>query len=483
MAYSPVFPPRAHQTEALAKARGDDGFGFLMEMGTGKTKTDLDETGILWADDGVIDAWVVLAPKGVYTNWPQTEIPKHWPEDMLADVLMHTWQGGGTKREQESLRVMLAQDHRLRVLFMNIEAVGASDRAIEFLRMFVAGHPRCKVSIDEATVIKNHQAVRTRNLDRLRERIMIARILTGQPMPNGPMDVYSQMNWAKPGSMGRSFYSFRAQYAVTQKQYFGSRAVEQIVDYRNLDHLAQRLDQHSFRKRKEECLDLPPKIYLEPRHVELTPEQARIYREIRDNATSLLDAASDSHVTATMALTQLTRLHQVLCGHVADEEGRVHLLPTRRIDAALEHAEEVGDSMIVWAVYRPEIERLAEAFRKAWGPDSVVEFHGGISQDMRERAKLRFNDGSARFFIANQTAARGLTLVRSADALYHSNSFDWDFRSQSEDRIHRDGQTRPCSYQDLIVPGSMEEKQVQALRRKLDLSSLVLRDGYRQWLI
>lgn len=479
--YSPALPPRAHQTEAVAKGRGRRGFGWLMEMGTGKTKTDLDETGVLWADDGDIDAYVILAPKGVYTNWPNEEIPKHWRPDMLQDVLIGVWQGGGTRAQRDMMEAMLQSDYRLRVLVMNIEAVGSSDRAVDFLRAFIRAHPRCKVSIDESTVIKNAQAVRTRQLDKMRESILIARIMSGGPMPNGPMDMYSQLNWAVPGSLGRSYYAYRAKYAVVQKQYFGSRAVDQIVAYRNLDDLALCVDEHSFRKRKDECLDLPPKIYLPPRHVELTPEQERAYREMRDNCTTMLE--SMDHVTATMALAQLTRLHQILCGHVTDEEGNVHILPTRRITALLEHCEEVGDSTIIWAVYRPEIERIEEALRRAWGPDSVVSYHGGVTPADREIAKLRFNDGSARFFVANQTGARGLTLVRSADAAYHSNSFDWDFRSQSEDRIHRDGQTRPCSYQDFMVPGTMEEKQVTALRRKLDLSSEVLRDGYRQWLI
>lgn len=479
--YTPALPARAHQTEGLARARGREGFGWLMEMGTGKTKTDLDETGVLWADDGDITACLILAPKGVYTNWPEEEIPKHWRPDMLEDVLIGTWQGGGTRRQQDMLRLMLGRDHRLRVMCMNIEAVGASDRAVQFLQMFLDAHPRCKVSIDESTGIKNPQAVRTRVLDRLRPQVHVARILSGQPSPNGPMDLYSQFNWAVPDSLGRSFYSYRARYAVTQRQFFGQRQVEVIVDYRNLEELAQRIAPHSFRKRKDECLDLPPKIYLEPRKVELTPEQARAYREMRDNCTTMLD--SQDHVTATMALTQLTRLHQILCGHVTDEEGRVHLLPTRRPDAMLEHAEEVGESLTIWATYRPDIARIEEALRRAWGPECVVSYHGGVSAEDREIAKRRFNDGSARFFVSNQTGARGITLVRSHDALFYSNSFDWDYRSQAEDRNHRDGQLWPCSYQDLIVPGTMEELQVKALRRKLDLSSLVLRDGYRVWLV
>jgi len=482
MKYVPALPPRAHQIEGLNKARGRPGFGWLMEMGTGKTKTDLDETGELYCE-GEITACLMLAPKGVYTNWETDEIPKHWTDDFRQEVTIGAWRGGGTRANRDEIERLFTPDPTLKFFAMNIEALGASDRAFDIAHEFVSRHRgRIKISIDESTAIKNPTAVRTKAVDRLRDMANYRRILCGQPVPNGPMDLFSQMNWAVPGSLGSSFYAYRARYAILQKQMFGTRAVQQIVGYRDIDELAERIRPHTFRKRKDECLDLPEQIYLPPRTVELTDQQRRIYNEVKENATALL--SGDDYVTATLALTQVLRLHQILCGHVVDEMGRTHRLDSNRPRVMLEATEEMAGSGIIWATYRDDIERIEETLRKAYGADKVVSYHGGVPQDQRDIAKRRFQDGYADWFVGTpQAASRGLTLVRTPNSLYYSNSHNLDHRDQSESRTHRDGQHWPCVYGDLQVPGTVEEKIVQALRKKIDLATAVLKDGYRSWVI
>ena len=487
MKYTSRRPSRAHQQEARDKSRGKPGFGYLMEMGTGKTKVALDEIGELYME-GEIDAVLMLAPKGVYTNWQVEEIPKEWTDDFLDSTTMATWRGGGTVAQRAQINTMFAPDPTLKFFSMNIEGLGASDKAYEIATEFVKRH-KCYIAVDESTMIKNPTASRSKAVSKLRDLAPYRRVLCGQPVPNGPMDIYSQLDFCQRGYLGNSFYSFRNKYAVIQKQFFGERGVDVIVGYRDLEELAQRISPITFRKRKNECLDLPPKVYLPPRHVELTPEQARVYREVRDNCTAQLDA--ESHVTATLALTQMMRLHQVLCGHVVDEEGRIHLLPTNRPRAMLEQCEEMGRGGIIWATYQPDIDIIEETLRKAHGREKVVSFHGRVSDVDRELAKRRFNDGSADWFVATpQSAGRGLTLIRKEHArfgasptLYYSNSHNLDHRDQSEDRPHRDGQTETCVYQDLMVPGTVEEKIVQALRTKINLATVVLQDGYRKWMV
>lgn len=480
--YEPVFSRRAHQDEALAKAAGRPGFGYIMEMGTGKTKTTLDEIGELFCA-GQLPAVLMLAPKGVYTNWETDEIPKHWSEDFRSHTVRGIWRGGGTVANRDEIsRLFSADPLTLKFMSMNIEALGASEKAFSVALEFVK-RQRAMVVIDESTMIKNPQAARTKAADRLTEHSPIRRFLSGQPTPNGPMDIYSQVNWAHPGYLGRSFFGFRAKYAVLQKQYFGTRAVQQIVGYRDLPELRDRLKPITFRKRKEECLDLPPQIYLPIRNVELTDQQRRVYNEVKENATAEL--SSQSFVTATSALTIMLRLHQILCGHVTDEEGRVHLLETNRPAAMLEQLEEMGKDGIVWATYRPDIERIEEALRKRYGASKVVSYHGGVSQADRDLAKRRFQDGDADWFVGTpQAASRGLTLVRTANTLYYSNSHNLDHRDQSESRTHRDGQHWPCVYGDLAVRDTIEDRTIiPALRKKMDLASVIMGDPERRWLV
>lgn len=480
--YSPALPPRAHQVEYAEKARGKPGFFHMGEMGTGKTKSMLDEAGELYCE-GEIDAVLMLAPKGVYTNWETDEIPKHWTPEFRETVTVGAWRGGGTVANRAEVNTMFSDDPTLKFFAMNIEAVGASERAFDIAYEFVKRRRgRVMIIIDESTVIKNPMAVRTKAVGRLRDMAAYRRPLSGQPVPNGPMDLYSQMDWAVPGHLGSSFFAYRARYAVLQKQYFGTRAVQQIVGYRDLAELAERILPVSFRKLKSECLDLPEQIYLPPRLVELTAQQRRIYNEVRDNATALL--SGQDHVTATLAITQILRLHQICCGHVVDETGNVHRLDSNRPAAMLEATEEMRGSGVIWATYRDDIDRIEEALRRAYGADKVASYHGGIDQAQCDINKRRFQDGSADWFVGTpQKAARGLTLVRTSNSLYYSNSNNLDHRDQSESRTHRDGQHWPCAYGDLQAAGTVEEKIVTNLRAKIDLATAVMGDGYRSWMI
>lgn len=484
MMYVPALPPREHQIEGLAKARGREGFGWLMEMGTGKTKTDLDETGQMFCD-GDIDACLVLAPKGVYTNWMTDETPKHWTPEFRDLVVEGAWRGGGTRANKDEVNRLFSGDPAtLKMFYANIEAL-SSDRAFEIIYEFCRRHRgRLKISIDESTVIKNPQAQRTKTVYRLQELASVRRILSGQPVPNGPLDIYSQLDWAVPGALGRSYFGFRSRYAVIQKKYFGqgTKAVQVVVGYRDIPELRDRIKPHSFRKRKEECLDLPEQIYTPFRHVELTPEQRRIYNELRDNATACINGAE--YVTATLVLTQLLRMQQVLCGHVVDELGNVHELPSNRPTATVEWSEECRSGGVIWCAFQNDVRRVGAALEKAY-PGKVSYYHGEISQDECDVHKKKFQDGTTNWFLGSlQKGARGLTLVRSSDTLYYSNTQNLDHRDQSEARTHRDGQHWPCTYSDLVAAGTIEETMViPSLRKKIDLATAVLSDPDRRWLI
>jgi SNF2 family DNA or RNA helicase len=375
----------------------------------------------------------------------------------------------------------------LKFFCANIEAL-SSDRAFEIIYEFCRRHRgRLKISIDESTVIKNPVAQRTKTAYRLQELASVRRVLSGQPVPNGPLDIYSQLDWAAPGCLGRSYFGFRSRYAIIQKKTFSSdpraKAVQVVVGYRDIPELRERIKPHSFRKRKEECLDLPEQIYTPFRHVELTPEQRRIYNEVRDNGTAQINAAGE-FVTATLVLTQLLRMQQVLCGHVVDELGNPHRLESNRPQATLDWTEECRNGGVIWCAFQDDIERVQEKLERAY-PGKVAPFHGRITQEECDVNKKRFQDGSADWFLGSlQKGARGLTLVRASDTLYHSNTQNLDHRDQSEARTHRDGQHWPCTYSDLVAAGTIEETMViPSLRKKIDLATAVLSDPDRKWLI
>lgn len=478
--------PFKHQARALELSRGREFFALLLEMGTGKTFCDILDTIELVKDFGC-DGWLIVAPKGTYANWI-LELERHFPAETKREV--HLWEGGGSKREQRALEALGRQKSgTLRCLVMNVEALSMSKKARMAASRFLASCRAAKMTVDESTCIKNPSAERTKVCFMLGHAARWRRILTGMPVTKSPLDVFGQFDFLKPGCLGfRNFWSFRGTYAVTRKIPVGARKVDVVVGFRNLDDLRARIEHHSYRVTKDECLDLPPKIY-QMRDVELTDEQRRLYERIRDEATVQLK--SGDHVTATEVMTQMLRMHQVLCGHVADEAKQVHDVPSHRFEQLLELLEESSGKVIVWAPYRRTLDKIVAAIAKAHGPESVVQYDGGTSDEDRRLAIQRFqgtdsepHDERCRFFVGNPaTGGFGITLTRATTEIYFASGWSLEKRLQSEDRAHRHGQIHPVNIVDMIAPGTVEAKIVKTLRKGIDVASTIVGDAWREWVI
>lgn len=484
-----------HQTKARKASREGRGwkeaFAWLMEMGTGKSKVDIDETCEMFLA-GVLDIWVIVAPKGVFMNWVNRELPVHVWDAVAATARVEHWlPGGGSKAHRAALEKLLAPGPGLRVLVVNTEAFSTGRKAWDYVtRLLLSSRVGVKMSVDESTQIKNDSNRKDAVVELgQHQSVKYRRILTGSPVTRSPLDLFWQFFFLGKKLLGfASFYSFRARYAVMKSQVFGGRKVQIVVGYRDTEDLAKRIAPHSFRVRKDECLDLPPKVYV-IREVELTEEQKRIYRGIREHATAALDGAA--HVTATEVITQILRLHQVVCGHVVDEDGFLHDIPSNRVDALMEVLAEHSGKAIIWSRYRRCIQKIVEALTKEYGPGSVVQFHGGVDSVGRIDAVRRFqgdetaaHDPACRFMVSNQqTGGYGNTWTEADLEVFYSNDYSLEKRLQAEDRPHRAGQTKSVTVLDLIVRGTVEEKILKALRANIDIASTIMGDGYREWLI
>ena len=476
--YEHKMKPYAHQSEALSRSLQRDVFAFLMEMGTGKTKVAIDEMCILNVE-GKIQGALVLAPKGVYENWTSIEIPEHMPDSIVARTAIYLWDGAGTKRSQNLLNRCIEWDG-FSVMVMNTEAFSMSEKAKKVAERFLRSRT-CAMYIDESTLIKSHTASRTKAITKIGALAKYRRIMTGSPVTRSPLDFYAQFNFLKPGLLGtKNWHAFRARYALMDTKYFGGRSIQTVVGYRNVEDLAERVRDHSFRVTKDECLDLPPKVFVK-RRVHLTDEQRRIYEEMREEAFSVV---GDGFVNATVAITQILRLHQIVCGHVTDADGNTQIIPSNRMSVLSEVLDEVDGKCIIWAKYRQNVAEIAETLRRERGETSVVEYHGGVDQRDRREAVDRFqNDPTCRYFVANQqTGGYGITLTAASCVVYFANDYDLEKRLQSEDRAHRSGQTKSVTYVDLVAPNTVDDKIIEALRNKKNLADLVTGDKFKEWL-
>ena len=471
--------PYEHQLEALKRSWNKKEYAYFMEMGTGKSKVLIDNIAILY-DRGGINAAVIVAPKGVYRNWSEKEIPIHMPEHVETRIAV--WNPAPNKKQKKTLTDLFEVDADLKILVINVDAF-STKKGVTFVQKFILAHS-VLIAVDESTTIKNPKAQRTKNLLKLAINSKYKRILTGFPVTQSPLDLYSQCAFLSKNLLGfTSFYSFQNRYAELFNRRMGQRTFRQVTGYQNLGELTTKLSDFSYRVLKKECLDLPDKVY-QKREVTLSPEQKKVYKELKDYAVAELE--SHELVSVTTVLTQILRLHQVVCGFVKNDSGEEVEIKNNRLDELVNVLSEVQGKTIIWANYRYDIKRILNTLHNIVGVDAVASYYGDTPDEERQKVITKFQDPNSdlQYLVSNvQTGGYGITLTQASNVIYYSNNYDLEKRLQSEDRAHRIGQTNKVTYIDLVAKGTVDEKIVKALRNKLDLAQEVLGDEkWKDWI-
>ena len=468
--------PYKHQMTALEKSWNRETYAYFMEMGTGKTKVLIDNLAMLY-DKGKVDGALIVAPKGVIGTWYNQELPSHLP-DHIENVTV-LWQPNITKKQQEKLDSLFEPEESLHILIMNVEALSTT-KGRDFAAKFLSSH-NTLMAIDESTTIKNPGAKRTKNIIKLAEGAKYRRIMTGSPVTKNPLDLYSQCEFLSPWLLDfTSYYAFRNRYAEMKTLHLHGRSVQVVDKFKNLGELSDQLKGFSYRVLKEDCLDLPEKIYLK-RNIKLSPDQVKLYLQMKETALANLNG---KQVTTVNALTQLMRLHQITCGHFTADDGSTQPIVNNRIDELMNVLEETEGKAIIWAHYQYDITEIIKVITKEYGPGSVVDYYGLTPQDERQPNIKKFQDDpGCRFMVGTpSTGGYGITLTAANTVIYYSNGYDLEKRLQSEDRAHRIGQQKSVTYVDLICDETVDEKIVEALRKKINIASEVLGEELRSWI-
>jgi len=512
--------PFKHQSKVFGLSRDMRNFALLMGMGTGKSKVTIDTAAYNY-DRGRIDCFVIIAPKGVHRNWIEQEIPIHMPD--WTKYRAATWMSPTKSKvaDRKAVERVLDPEHEgLRILAINIEAFRDSTKcpAAKMVRKLVNAF-RVLMVIDESSKIKTPGSKRTMALRTLGKYVEAKRILTGTPVTQGPLDLYSQFNFLDPDILGfDNFITFKHYFAEWQREinmeqyrriaaecHARGRAVpenageyETLTGYKNIEVLKKLIAPHSYRITKEECLDLPEKVYMS-RFVELSDEQRKIYNKIARKSVIEMEG---QQVAINHVLTKLLRLQQVLGGFVPIEEfGEAQPIPgpNLRIESLIDMVGESEGKWIIWARFRAEIVAIHAAFCKVYGPKSAVMYYGDVNDDDRAEAIHRFQgrrpvienlvrvgfedipeSGQARFFIGQQhSGGFGLTLTAAENVDYYSNDFSLEARLQSEDRAHRIGTKHVVTYIDQEAPGTVDSKIITALKGKMNVADMITEDNIR----
>jgi len=471
--------PFKHQLDAFNISRDKEYYALFMEQGTGKSKVIVDNIAYLYRK-GEINAAVIIAPKGVYRNWEQSEIPIHMPDDVIEYSHIELWKPVETKSNIKRLKDFLKEDtHKLKIFIINVEAFSTM-KGLNYTQRFLNVH-KALVAVDESSTIKHRTARRTKNILKLTKQSKFRRVLTGTPITQSPIDIYTQMSFLSEYVLNCSFYGFRNRYCVLRRRTINMKTFHEVVDYQNLDELQQSIKAHMFRVTKDDCLDLPDKLY-QKREIEFSPDQKRIYETLRKKA--YVELSKEKSITAPLVITRLLRLHQVLCGFVKHDDGTEEAIPgvNPRLNELIQVLEETEGQVIIWANYKRSIKeiqsKLIEHFKIP-----VATYFGETKSEDRQKIINEFQNGTFKYIVANpRMGGYGITLTAAKTVIYYANTYDLEARLQSEDRPHRIGQKNNVTYIDFVTPKTIDEKIFSSLKNKLSLANSITGDNWKEWI-
>lgn len=483
-----VKPPYKHQLKAftLYKDTGSKispikAYGLFFDMGTGKTKTDLDITAYKWGN-GEIDCKLIFCwPSLVHQQWAEEAIPEHMPK--FVQYVVDWYRPSKRNRIYKNAALWDRNSAKLRILTMNIESLSSASGR-EMAMAFVKSG-RCMVTIDESFTIKTPGSARTKAAFKLRDLSVCRSIMTGTPNPEGLEDIWAQMNFLDPDILGYdSFYTFRNRYCEVVPAYRGApMGAVKIVSYRNVKELWEKVDAHCMRVLEEDCLDLPKRRYI-TRYVDPTDEQVRLYNEMADRMAFASQTKKGGVIKADEVIVRMMMQQRILCGAVPtytwngeDELKKVEFIPSNRAKAVVDWWEECNrEQMVVWGRFHTDLDLLTKEF-EARGA-TVVRYDGTVKKPQRAENKQLFIKGKADILLGTQasggTGLDGLQVCRYVG--YYSNSPASLHRTQSERRTHRSGMKGSCLYADFVVKGTIDEEWIKLLKDKKDVAGYFLDD-------
>lgn len=472
--------PRPYQRLIVEKTAEMPVLALFLKQGLGKSKVTLDTATALY-NQKKIDCLIVISKTSVVENWLLEEIPVHLAAPHQAYLY-------NARRKDKIPPPARMPQGIMKVILMN-DGCARTQHGYAFLQA-VTKQFQCLLAVDESTIIKNPTATITKRLLKLADKAPYKRILCGEPAPQGPTDYFSQYKFLDSRILNvGTFTAYKAMFCEQEPIWVNGRCIQKPTG--NFTMIGKQLFEdtvkpYTIRLRKEDVLtDLPEKQYIVRKFI-LPSDVQKMYDKLADDfMTELVIADGAGTLTATLAISRATRLHQLVCGYAPNDDGELFTFDSGKYDVLRDILDErpEGTKTLIWAHYRQSIDNLFDRLNKDYGPGSAVRLYGGLSENERKQVLEDFRrNPKNKFLIANPaTAGWGLTLTEADTAIYYANSYNWEHRDQSEDRIHRIGQlSDSVTYYDLVASGTVDERILEVLSRKGDFSKSVM-TNYSEW--
>lgn len=416
---------------------------------------------------GAIETVLIVAPTSVCAVWPK-EFEDAATFKFKVNVLL-----GDKKQRLRELEALKAFPFKaLKVAVINYESTWRE----EIFEALLDWKPDMVIA-DESQRIKSHDAQQSKAMHKLGDVAKYKLILSGTPVQNNAIDIFSQYRFLDPTVSGMNFYAFRNRYAI-----MGGFSNRQIVSYKDLDELIKKEHSIAYRVTKEEALDLPEQTFI-TRNIRMNTKDRNLYDQIRRNSFAELE--SGGQITAPTVLTKLLRLQQFTGGFIqADEGDKPELVFRGKLDALEDILEdyviEAEKKLVVFCRFRPEIDLIQRLLDRRkirycsiYG-DIKIDDRGDIVKEFQTNPKVKV------FLAQIDTAGLGITLTAADTCVYYSVNFNYAAYSQSLARIHRIGQRNRCTYIHLVVEKTIDETVLKALAKKEDLAKTVV-DDWKQF--
>ena len=524
-----------HQIKAREKFKDQDEIALFFEMGCGKTLTSM----MIMCDKykaGKIDSLLVVAPNDVHKQWfddlcnEESTLSKAIAQEgVTCDGQILGGRGG-----QKEFYEFDYDKHNLHIVCVNIDTFSQPHKWEPIVEW--ANTHNTAIIIDEATVIKNPTSKRSQRMlyefnDVVRRNKTILAsvkkhpvrvVLTGTPVTNGPIDLWSIMEFIKPNYFNRNYYSFMNYYGMhtqlsvndrkinvllTEKTWQGIKNCESYIEankifgcsedtyltiqhqdryvgpYKHADELKVLLEPAAVFAKLTDCVDMP-KVHYITKEVPLSDAQKSCY----DSMKSELLAEFDEHIsTAKNKLVVTLRLQQIASGFIMGKHEQEDLdLPMWADPDKFEEYDVEPDEVVWLGDTNPKLEQMMRDIDELDKPIIILTRFSAEAAKIYDMLKdkydtclitgwktvgsiEKFKAGEHQIMVANTTKiARGFNLQIAHTTIYYSNTFSMELRQQSEFRTFRMGQTYPCTYID-YVSCDVDRTIAEALRLKKGL--------------
>lgn len=424
--------------------RSSNYFALFMEQGTGKTIPSLCRILDLLRS-GAIEEALVVAPKSALGAWER--------DIELFDDL-----------DREILKIGIT--------LINYDKVWRGDKKSPYYKKWGC------IILDEAHLIKNRTSRRSKFILRIATMADYRYILTGTPIGNGQLeniwslycflDPYLERGYPYSRIFGGSYKTFEDRYCILNMYHKPS-------SYIHVKELQEIINEHSYRVKKVDCLDLPDKLPDEI--IKVDQSEKTLYKKLATESAIL-----EYEILADNPLSRLVKLRQLCSGHIKLDTGDILEVKNEKLNILQELIEgyEGDKKLVIFAEFKYSIGKIVELLKKMKIKHVVLD---GDQKDKTIWRKFQV-DKSIRVIVCQyQTASAGIDLFASDTIIYYEPTLRSNTLEQSRDRIHRTGQVNKCSYIHLLTKGTVEVDIYRALAGYSDFSEALFTrymEGYRR---